>query len=147
MTQVQEVMRGLVLSARRDGDVLIVSARGAMSRQGIYSAQTFVRGEFRRLDSRAVVVDFSSVLHPVGWDEGLIQTFLAPGCEVVSAPVAFVVTQHAYEFMRGVAWLLAERGLIRGIFVSRAAAVAWAADRREHWTHCPGLALPASAAG
>lgn len=137
----------MLMGARREGELLTVSARGALSRQSVRDAQAFVRGEFGRLDARAVVVDFSAALHPVGWDEGLMQAFLAPGCEAITAPIAFVSAPHAHEFMRGVAWrLAAERGLIRGVFLARADAVAWASDRREHWTHQPGAVLRSAAA-
>jgi hypothetical protein len=148
MNENQGTRRAMVVGAHREGELLVVSARGALSRQGVHAAQAFTRGEFRRLDARAVVVDFSAALHPVGWDEGLRQAFLAPGCESICAPIAFVAAPHAYEFMRGVTWLLAaERGLVRGVFLSRADAMAWASDRREHWTHRPGLVLRSAAAG
>lgn len=143
-----EPSRGrLVMCPRREGELLVVSARGGLSRQSVRDLQLLARAEFRRLDARAVVIDFSAALHPVGWDEGLSQVFLALGCDEISAPIAFVAAPHAYAFMRGVTWLLAERGLVRGAFLSRADAVAWAADRREYWTHRPGIALRASAAG
>jgi hypothetical protein len=136
---------GLVVCARREGDVLTVTARGALSYRGLVNARAYVLGEFRRLDGRAVVADFSAVLYPVG-DDSLMEAFAHPS-GTIPAPVAFVIPQNAYDLMRGVAWKLAELGHVRGVFLARADALAWAADRREYWTHRPGLVLPASAAG
>jgi hypothetical protein len=138
--------RALVLCSRREGEVLTVTARGALSRQGVSNARVYVTGEFRRADARAVLVDLSAVLYPVG-DQGVEQELLAPAGGSTPAPIAYVVPAHAYEWMRGVAWRMAERGWVRGVFRDRAAALAWAADRREYWTHRPGLVRQASAAG
>jgi hypothetical protein len=138
--------RALVLCSRRAGEVLAVTARGALSRQGVADARAYVAGEFRRADARALVVDFSAVLYPVG-DNGVEQELLAPAGGTIPAPIAYLVPAHSYEWMRGVAWRMAERGWIRGVFLDPAAALAWAADRREYWTHRPGLVRRASAVG
>lgn len=136
---------GLVVCARREGEVLTATARGALSYRGLVNARAYVLGEFRRLDGRAVVADFSAVLYPVG--DALLGEAFADPSGTIPAPVAFVVPKNAYDLMRGVAWQLAERGHIRGVFLDRADALAWAADRREYWTHRPGAVLRASAAG
>jgi hypothetical protein len=142
----KENRRALILCSRRDGEVLTVIGRGALSRQGVVSARAYVTGEFRRADARAVLVDLSAVLYQLG-DRGLQDELLCPAGGSIPAPIAYVVPTHSYGWMRGLAWQMAERGWIRGIFLDRAAALAWAADRREYWTHRPGLVRLASAAG
>lgn len=137
---------GLLLCSRREGEVLAVTARGALSAQTVLSARSYVGGEFRRMDARAVLVDLSGVLYPVR-DRALQDALLAPAGGEIPAPIAYVVPRHAYDWMRELAWLMAERGWIRGVFLDRDAALAWAADRREYWTHRPGLAHPVAAAG
>ena len=137
----QSRMGGLAMRAYRAGEVLVVLGRGAMTAQSLQDMRVYAMLEFQRQDARALVFDVSRMLYRVDCVDELV----ASACRGPrpTAPGAYVVSELAYEPVRKVCWHLAELGVIRGVFRDRARACAWAADRREHWSHPPALAAAA----
>lgn len=128
----------LVLRAKREGEVLVVTATGTFTVNSARGLRDFIRGKLEWQDARAAVVDLRGVLMLVAEDGWLQIAEESTNAKMrVQVPVALLVLPAAFELARKHCRRLAPKDLLRLSFVERDAAVSWAARRMEHWGWLP----------
>lgn len=126
---------GLVMRARRDGDVLVVVAGGLVTVKTLRELRAFIGGRLAELDARAVVVDLRQAVHALDAD-GWEQVARDAADSGLGPPVAMVVRDQSYMLVVHHCYRVAEYGPLRKAFKSAGMerALSWASKRREYWS-------------
>lgn len=136
----------LCLTARRDGEVLVVAAEGTLTLPGMRQVAAETARELQLEDARAVLLDLRRPIHcltEADWQQLYVD---ARGLrESISPPVMLVVPRACREPADKHCRKMARDGAVRLVASDFRVALSWCADWRVHWPWPPMAQAPSSA--
>jgi hypothetical protein len=122
---------GLTIKAERVGELWVVQGSGMLTSAGFLWICDLLQMLLQEEDARAFVLNLQeSILVSVEW-------WTRGPEKPMQVPVAIVVSPVWDQMIRRYCLVMAKRGVARGPFIGELAALAWAAEQREHWPHRP----------
>lgn len=113
-----------------DQRIARINTAGVVTQSVVGRLLSDCQADVARLGAHALIADYSAASLALDQEAVMRSVRGTIGDDgALSLPTALLVTQDTYPFWRDYAWLMADHGILRGVFTESSRAQAWAQEQ------------------